>query len=386
MIDIVETISSLEKTIQTCNKSAYSEITVKLRRKLNAELKFLSSLDPDDENSIHSAQSSNVTHLLGIFSVFFNNCTPCCGILRSFCYECENGKASVVVDVMLPPNEKNNGFTWIKVIARNPRSVQHNFHGNSSFGEKNIAHHAKEFVTCASQNLHHFVVPSVVFIFVSGVTLDVKEHLESVYGITVRGKVISDDGEKLNSHKTADDICTKCLPNNVSTSVSCTSVNLDVTTLVVLCSNLCRGRHYFDFQDATLNRMARDEAASPALRIVTAFIEGKQLLVSHSAMNQFLEIVSKVAGPCEQERAKFWRESVSLVPDAPSDRVHGLRRSSRIRDFNCVVFGTADNLRIVTLSANTGFVRAAQNQGVELAVEFHPPRAFTEQKEPRNLT
>lgn len=380
MIDIAGTISSLESTIQTCSKAKHCDLTSKLRRKCNAELKFLSSLDPDDENSIHSAQSSNASHLFGIYSIFMEYCASCCGVLKSFYYETENGKASIVVDVVLCPDVENDGFTWIKVIARNPRSIQHNFLGNSSFGEKNIAHHAREYVRCASQNRHHFVVPSVIFVFVNGVTLDVKDHIESVHGITVFGNVYSDESMEHNALSVSELI--DCLPCKINPPIKRASVNLDVTALVVLCSNLCQGRHNFDFQDKTLNRMADEESKTPALPIVYKFIDGKRLVASNSAMKQFLDIVSKVAGPCERQRAESLSKSVALVQDSPSDRVSLLRRSSRIRDINCVIFGTADDLRIVTLSGNTGFVRAAANQGVELAVKIHPARAFTEQKEP----
>ena len=51
-----------------------------------------------------------------------------------------------------------------------------------------------------------------------------------------------------------------------------------------------------------------------------------------------------------------------------------------IKDRSRAIFGTGDALRVVTVSANSGFVRAARGQGLELAVELHESRALTEGK------
>jgi len=45
------------------------------------------------------------------------------------------------------------------------------------------------------------------------------------------------------------------------------------------------------------------------------------------------------------------------------------------------IFGTGDTLKAVTLTANSGFVRAAKNQGVQFSVYLHESRALTEQKQ-----
>ena len=46
-----------------------------------------------------------------------------------------------------------------------------------------------------------------------------------------------------------------------------------------------------------------------------------------------------------------------------------------------MIFGTGDFLEAVTVTANTGFVRAAGQKHLELAVYLHPSRALTEQKQ-----
>merc|ERR1740129_2529711 len=45
------------------------------------------------------------------------------------------------------------------------------------------------------------------------------------------------------------------------------------------------------------------------------------------------------------------------------------------------IFATGDALRVVTITANTGFIRAAAGQGVTFATVTHESRALTEDKE-----
>ncbi len=52
-------------------------------------------------------------------------------------------------------------------------------------------------------------------------------------------------------------------------------VNLDVTTLLSLVSNLTHGRHHFRFEDAVLNAQAAQERRAPSLPRLTAFLEGE---------------------------------------------------------------------------------------------------------------
>ena len=55
--------------------------------------------------------------------------------------------------------------------------------------------------------------------------------------------------------------------------------------------------------------------------------------------------------------------------------------SGKIKDRSLSIFATGDSLRILTVTANTGFIRAAAGQGVNFAVVTHQSRALTEDKE-----
>jgi hypothetical protein len=82
-----------------------------------------------------------------------------------------------------------------------------------------------------------------------------------------------------------------CLDKNYSGSSSCGALfttlglpsyagpmvaNLDITTLICLCSNLCNGRNECDFSDAVLVQQAIRERASPVLPSINAFLQGER--------------------------------------------------------------------------------------------------------------
>ena len=53
----------------------------------------------------------------------------------------------------------------------------------------------------------------------------------------------------------------------------------------------------------------------------------------------------------------------------------------KIKSRSLAIFATGDALRVVTITANTGFIRAAAGQGVTFATVTHESRALTEDKE-----
>ena len=71
---------------------------------------------------------------------------------------------------------------------------------------------------------------------------------------------------------------------------------------------------------------------------------------------------------------------IKVVPDQISDKVSQLKCGGKVRERSKCIFGTGDALQVVTVSANTGFIRAAQSQNINLAVICHESRALTEGK------
>ena len=97
-------------------------------------------------------------------------------------------------------------------------------------------------------------------------------------------------------------------------------------------------------------------------------------------MDDFQSILDTLGGEGEKLRAKELMTRLKVIPDQISDKVHMLKTGGKVRERSKVIFGTGDYLKVVTVSANSGFTRAAQSQNITLAVISHESRALTESK------
>lgn len=169
--------------------------------------------------------------------------------------------------------------------------------------------------------------------------------------------------------------------NNIHSIASIGKVNLDVTSLITLVSSVAHGRCYYKFKEPILCEQAAEERVDPVMPKLQKFITGKKLYACQTAVKSFQTILDTLGGDSECTRAKDLMERVTIVPDNPSFRTESLPNTGKIKDRSKIIFGTGDSLQAVTLTANSGFVRAAQHQGVLFAVHIHASRALTEQKE-----
>lgn len=78
-----------------------------------------------------------------------NNCTSVC---KPFYLD----DRKLVVDIVC-----DNGLTWLKVVARNPKSLSQVSMGDASFGVRSVVDQAQEFVDCAKLYPHMFQTPTV---------------------------------------------------------------------------------------------------------------------------------------------------------------------------------------------------------------------------------
>ncbi|KAL3831584.1 hypothetical protein ACJMK2_023322 [Sinanodonta woodiana] len=159
------------------------------------------------------------------------------------------------------------------------------------------------------------------------------------------------------------------------------NVNLDITALITLVSAMTHGRCNFIFPEKILSQQAAEERQRPALPSLTKFLKGKKQFACQTAVDSFHEILDMLGGKSEIERAKELLEKVTVVKDSPSHQAMDLPETSKIKRRSKIIFGTGDTLKAVTVTANSGFVRAAEHQGVKFAVFLHASRALTEKKE-----
>ncbi|XP_054847657.1 UPF0415 protein C7orf25 homolog [Eublepharis macularius] len=370
----------------------------KLCTKLKAELKFLHKVEAGKVAIKEShLQSTNLTHLKAILETA-ENLEAVVGILHVFPYEDNFGeKQSLVVDVIA-----NNGHTWVKAVGRKAEALHNIWLGRGQYGDKSVIEQAEDFLQASRQQPVQYSNPHIIFAFYNGVSCPMAERLKEM-GISVRGDIVAvnvlkeptDKDHPLSSsdsdEESGEHLCvTKVDRANLVASVAfpteirvdlCNRVNLDITTLITYVSALSYGGCYLVFKEKVLTEQAAQEREESVLPSLEEFMKGKELFACESAVKDFQVILETLGGPGEKNRAELLLERISVVPDQPSERALRLVLSSKINSRSLTIFGTGDTLKAITMTANSGFVRAAANQGVKFSVFIHQPRALTESKE-----
>ena len=394
-----------------CQKHQNIKGISKLMRKISAEINFLEGLGTKNgknkENSLSSSNLINIESIVDALETFPN----VSHVLQPF--QSPGHEHPLVVDVIC-----NHGYTWVKVIARKAQALHLIWAGKGQYGEKSIHTQAEQFQQCARLNPVNFTNPQIVFSFCQGVTAEMRQHFLQM-GIHVKGDIEEVDEitkQKLTVIQSFSDtesedesldcdastlVCDTPEPSHVlkqqtencpirtssPTSVNFVpcpdiqKVNLDVSTMIVLVSNVCHGHCNYNFQEDILNQQAASEREGPVLPSIHEFLKGKQLYACSTALSSFQKIADIVGGENERRRARELLSTVTPVPDEISDRTTSLNTSAQLKERAKVVFGTGDAIKAVTTTSNMGFVRAAQNQGVDFAVFLHESRALTEQKQ-----
>ncbi|CAB0002252.1 unnamed protein product [Nesidiocoris tenuis] len=113
-------------------------------------------------------------------------------------------------------------------------------------------------------------------------------------------------------------------------------------------------------------------------KALSQILKDKELYACKTAVEKFQGIVDAIGGPGEQQRAKSLSPRIHVVDDVPCT---SLSLGGQIKSRSLIIFGTGQAIHAITVTANTSFVRAAQQQGVRFDVLFHEARALTERKE-----
>ncbi|XP_051834489.1 UPF0415 protein C7orf25 homolog [Antechinus flavipes] len=370
----------------------------KLCSKLKAELKFLHRVEAGKVAIKEShLQSTNLTHLRAIVESA-ENLEEVVSVLHVFGYVDSLGeKQTLVVDVVA-----NGGHTWVKAIGRKAEALHNIWLGRGQYGDKSIIEQAEDFLQASSQQPVQYSNPHIVFAFYNSVSSPMAEKLKEM-GISVRGDIVAVNAPlerperlpELSDSESDEEVpgllqVTRVDRENIVASVAfptevkvdvCSRVNLDITTLITYVSALSYGGCHFVFREKVLTEQAVQERKERVLPQLEAFMANKELFACESAVKDFQSILDTLGGPGERERAARLIQRISVVPDQPSERALRLVASSKINSRSLTIFGTGDTLKAITMTANSGFVRAATNQGVKFSVFIHQPRALTESKE-----
>ncbi|XP_053322861.1 UPF0415 protein C7orf25 homolog [Spea bombifrons] len=371
----------------------------KLCSKLKAELKFLQKVEAGKVAIKEShLRSTNLTHLQAIIESA-ESLEDVVSVLHVFSFNDGFGeKQTLVVDVVA-----NGGHTWVKAIGRKAEALHNIWLGRGQYGDKSIMQQAEDYLRASCQQPVQYSSPHIIFAFYNSVSNPMAEKLKEM-GISVRGDIVAvnpsqddlpednllsssesdDDGSELLQVGKVDReniVATVAFPTEIKIEV-CNRVNLDITTLITYVSALSHGSCHLVFKENVLTEQAAQERQEKVLPLLQSFMEGKELFACECAVKDFQSILETLGGPGERERAASLLKRVTVVPDQPSERALKLDVSSKINSRSISIFGTGDTLKAITMTANSGFVRAASNQGVKFSVFIHQPRALTESKEP----
>jgi len=362
----------------------------KLVKKVKQEVKFLEKFLLKNNISKlkkEHLQCSNLIHLESIIKELIRTNRPV-AVMQVFNLLSKEGgiEKKVVVDIV-----GDEGNTWVKVVARNPRALDLNSQGSNQYGQRSIMDQVKEFVKCSRQNPSMFKTPTVKFMFANGITSSLARKINAK-GATVDGEVVNigeeesdndSDDESDSSSACSDDLSDSDCDDDgfvEDEEVDRSRLNLDITAMIAYVSSLTNDRKECKFKEKILNEQAEWEKERPVKPFLDNLFEEKELICCESAMRDFKTIINTLGGPGEKARAEQLSNRLNVVPDQCSNRLQQLDLTGKIKDRSRAIFGTGDSLKVVTVTANSGFVRASKGKGVSLAVIAHESRALTEDK------
>jgi len=347
----------------------------KFKRRVLREIEFLSGLlkEPNSIKKSH-VTCTNLHHFRAIFDTFLSQ-EDVIAICKVFNLTKPDTMKKIEVDVV-----SKGGLCWIKVKAMKAETLHNIAVGDTSYGKKGITQLASDLIECAKQHLHHFHVPIVIIVFKNGVTEDVAHELKDL-GVIVQGSIVASNSEEnveISASHTEEilpelqQIIPTCRTPNV--------VNLDISSLITLVSDLTNGGTTYNFKDPILRQQAEAERLSPTLPRLHEYMRDKEVVVTQTALNKFQNIIKIVGGEKEQKRSQELLSRLNVIPDQPSLRVKTLRVSSKIKEQHKLIFGTGDQIQATTMTSNRAVVAAFAQLGIALSVFLHPAHVLTEKK------
>ncbi|XP_071496574.1 UPF0415 protein C7orf25 homolog [Diadema antillarum] len=348
----------------------------KVKKKIQAELTFIKSIQ---EGKIlpkkNQLKSTNLSHLDALLytAESFGHVTA---LLKPVSLETDEGYCTnVIVDIV-----GHKGRSWVKVTARKAEALHRIWEGEGEYGEHDIVQQVAQYQEASHQNPLHFSAPSVHVVFFSGITQAVADELIGM-GVVVHGHIFKDESQlrliepEIPVFQAQEDIEDSIQIANPK------AVNLDVTTMIALVTDLCHGGSSYCFNEPLIEELAQQERTRPLLPQLENYLQDKKLIACETAVTDFEAILKTIGGPREKQRAQDLLTKLTVVPDQPSIRSTNLSISNKIKERSKVIFGSGDALKLITTTANEAFVRATSKQGVNYSVFIHQSRALTEKKQ-----
>lgn len=180
--------------------------------------------------------------------------------------------------------------------------------------ENQIYRQAKELQEAAGKNQFHYKNPKLIVRFVSaaeyvGEALLLQGIYQKFRAIDVKIQSQTFDNEKMirfTKLSPSGHFIPIENPPNLSTPLShlCSTINMDVTTLIALASNFTNKdvNSWKDFQVSSLQSQFESEKLRPEKKIIESVLKNpqnqwKRIICSKDAFYKFFHIVSGIAGP-----------------------------------------------------------------------------------------
>lgn len=345
--------------VQSLKSFEHIDGIAKLENKIKKELKFLIKMSNSHTLQANHLSCSNLNYLSAVVECLSqeNN------IVHIF-YPITIDERKVYIDII-----SDKGSSWVKVIARNKKSLSEAVLGQTTTKIRNIIDHCNDYLIASKLKPNYYKEPQIKFIFANGIDDFLKLELEGK-GIIVKSL---DENKSLLSNE-----------SYLSSYNNIEMLNLDITAMIAYVSNLSNGHCNVELKEPLLAEQAKWERERPVNIVLNSLFEGKKLVCCKTARTAFETIIQTIGGPCEKARSLNLLDRVTTLPDDYNydDKFsQSLKTCGKIKPRSKLIFLFGYFMRAITVTANQGFVESAKQQGFEPVVFFHEPRALTEMKE-----
>ncbi|XP_016989212.1 UPF0415 protein C7orf25 homolog [Drosophila rhopaloa] len=327
----------------------------KVQRKIQQELKFLNKVITTKSVKEHHITSSNFVY----YDFLIKTLRLQQGVVDiNAVFRLESRDNPLRVDIVA-----NNGLKWVKVIARNSKSVEDAARGCVSIGARSVLDQAEDYLEASELSFCMFQRPRIVFYFSNKIEDSLHEELLEM---GVQTASLDSPDSDLDQYATTSN-----------------ELNLDVTTLLAYVSALTNGSANWVYKEPLLTEQAERERASPLKPLLEKILEGKTLVCCQLAYDAFQSILDIVGGEGERTRAEELMKRVTIFPDVegiPEEFSH-IRFTANVNERSLKIFSFGMARQIFTVTSNKAFVRSAKMQGINVPVFVHASVALTEGKQ-----
>lgn len=275
--------------------------------------------------------------------------------------ESEPGKRNMIIYENVNYIVSHNGYRWIKIIGSNKirinNSYDEDFYGDYSI--KKIINRFKEEID-ESQYLPFDHKPEKIIVFIERPSDDICKEIEN-NDIKV---------------KTLDQFPLQVPDLPYQIDFKTTVANLDVSTLITLCSELANITQYdIELPDRVIRKIGEcnfngiKDIVDNKNELYDEITKYEKIIVCKTAWDTFLDLVRLNGGKKENERVKDIEKIVEIVPDKYSSRFDIIKKSKG--NLLNAVFGSGEKYYACTFTGNTAIINNFESKKLKVIHKLH---------------